>query len=163
MARFQLPADLPTRQSMAESTVHYPTLMDSLSLSSRTCQILDDLEPALLEKVREQCQHPERRQVLIELLGPLFQWKLLRSEPDDPNILVRPATLSRRSFTPPLFLGSSFHRTCPTSIAVNSRTKRNHGYRFKRTNPHWRYAQVRITESSANLLTVLFLSSRERE
>ncbi|CAF1438227.1 unnamed protein product [Adineta steineri] len=53
-------------------------------------KILDDLEPALANKVRQQFNNPERRQMLIELLGRLFHIKLLRSEPYDPNSLRPP-------------------------------------------------------------------------
>ncbi|CAF4437336.1 unnamed protein product, partial [Adineta steineri] len=53
-------------------------------------KILDDLEPALANKVRQQFNSPERRQMLIELLGRLFHIKLLRSEPYDPNSLGPP-------------------------------------------------------------------------
>ncbi|CAF4482773.1 unnamed protein product, partial [Rotaria sp. Silwood2] len=53
-------------------------------------KILDELEPALANTARQQFNNPERRQILIELLGKLFQWKLFRSEPDTPHILLPP-------------------------------------------------------------------------
>ncbi|CAF5207107.1 unnamed protein product, partial [Rotaria magnacalcarata] len=53
-------------------------------------KILDDLEPSLADKVRQQFSNPERRQILIELLGKLFQWKLFRTEPDTPTIILPP-------------------------------------------------------------------------
>ncbi|UJR14936.1 hypothetical protein I4U23_001918 [Adineta vaga] len=54
-------------------------------------KILNDLEPALANKVRQQFNNPERRQILIELLGKLFHIRLLRSESYHPNSLRPPA------------------------------------------------------------------------
>lgn len=48
---------------------------------------MDDLEPTLADKVREQFTNPERRQMILELLGPQFQQKYFRIEPDLPYLL----------------------------------------------------------------------------
>ncbi|CAF3891149.1 unnamed protein product, partial [Rotaria sordida] len=81
-----------------ENLKHLPFNIQWLDSSyQQTClpdspwqKILDDLEPALANKARQQFNNPERRQILIELLGKLFQWKLFRSEPDTPHIILPP-------------------------------------------------------------------------
>ncbi|CAF2093633.1 unnamed protein product [Rotaria magnacalcarata] len=81
-----------------ENLKHLPFNIQWLDSSyQQTClpdspwqKILDDLEPSLADKVRQQFSNPERRQILIELLGKLFQWKLFRTEPDTPTIILPP-------------------------------------------------------------------------
>ncbi|UJR31743.1 hypothetical protein I4U23_019221 [Adineta vaga] len=53
-------------------------------------KILDDLEPTLANRVRQQFNNPQRRQMLIELLGTQFQGKFFKTEPDNPSILNSP-------------------------------------------------------------------------
>lgn len=53
-------------------------------------QVLDDLEPALANKTYQQFDNPQRRQIIIELLGPQFQRKFFRIEPDIPYIILPP-------------------------------------------------------------------------
>ncbi|CAF3664627.1 unnamed protein product [Rotaria sp. Silwood1] len=52
--------------------------------------ILNDLEPILAIRTREQFHNRHRHQILIELLGTQFQWKFFRLEPDIPHILISP-------------------------------------------------------------------------
>ncbi|CAF5084565.1 unnamed protein product [Rotaria sp. Silwood1] len=53
-------------------------------------KILNDLEPILAIRTREQFHNRHRHQILIELLGTQFQWKFFRLEPDIPHILISP-------------------------------------------------------------------------
>jgi hypothetical protein len=52
------------------------------------CQIAHVLEPLVADAARHQFNNAERRQMLIELLGSIFQMHHLRDEPDHPSILV---------------------------------------------------------------------------
>lgn len=50
--------------------------------------IYDMICPELTIAIREQFKVPERKQMLIELLGPQFKRSYLPDESDDPLILV---------------------------------------------------------------------------
>ena len=52
--------------------------------------MLDELEPVLANKVREQFDNRERQQMIIELVGPQFQQNYFRMEPDLPHLLHPP-------------------------------------------------------------------------
>ncbi|CAF0990782.1 unnamed protein product [Rotaria sordida] len=56
-------------------------------------KILNNLEPIVANRAREQFNNRQRRQILIELLGTQFQWKLFPMEPDIPYILIPPYML----------------------------------------------------------------------
>lgn len=50
--------------------------------------ILDMLCPEIAKTIREQFKVPQRKQMLIELLGPHFKRSYLPEESDEPLILV---------------------------------------------------------------------------
>ncbi|CAF3505876.1 unnamed protein product [Adineta steineri] len=56
-------------------------------------QVLDDLEPVLFNRIHQQFNNSQRRQILIELLGSQFQQKFFVNEPDNPHILMPPNML----------------------------------------------------------------------
>ncbi|CAF1615883.1 unnamed protein product, partial [Adineta ricciae] len=61
-----------------------------LSHLSTPFDILDELEPALSNRVRQQFNNPQRRQMLIELLGAQYQKKFFGTELDNTSILNVP-------------------------------------------------------------------------
>lgn len=62
---------------------------ESLLPSTPWQNIYDILCPELATAIREQFKVPQRKQILIELLGPHFKRSYLSEESDDPLILVR--------------------------------------------------------------------------
>ncbi|CAF4338623.1 unnamed protein product, partial [Rotaria sp. Silwood2] len=89
------------------SSIRGPYICDSCSSTTHCCSsfehciscclnpdhILNDLEPILANRAREQFNNLHRRQILIELLGLQFQWKFFQLEPDIPCILTPPYML----------------------------------------------------------------------
>ncbi|CAF1669432.1 unnamed protein product, partial [Didymodactylos carnosus] len=91
--------DVPSKINNSENDSKYlpfdiqwldSSYQQTLLTDSPWQKILDDLEPSLADNVRQQFHNPERRQILIELLGTLYQWTVFRAEPDQPSLLLPP-------------------------------------------------------------------------
>ncbi|CAF1075101.1 unnamed protein product [Adineta ricciae] len=78
----RIPRYLPFRIQWLDSCYQQTCLPDS-----PWHRILDELEPALSNRVRQQFNNSQRRQMLIELLGAQFQKKFFRTELDNSSIL----------------------------------------------------------------------------